>query len=277
MIISKCYNCGNNQHTFYTKENGVSLVKCSGCGLLYVRDRPSDDQISEAAKQGTHRGIKELDVTGHFRNYKIPKYLDVLEDIFDSNFGNAQTWLDVGCGHGEFIMAIQKYCKGSIKVCGSEPNIKKQESARKRGLNVGYFELESHSQKYDIISLLNVYSHLPDPPKFLEALKKLLIPGGEIVLQTGDAAHFSAKDQVAPLNLPDHLSFASEKIVVDILERLDFEILKIKKYPSLDRNLSSFAREIIKLFLPKYKSRIKYFALKKYSQNNMYIRARLIM
>ncbi len=274
-MVVDCYNCGSEEHSFYTEENGVTLVKCSGCGLLYVRERPSDENISEATKQGKHRGEEEFDVTGQFRKYRIPKFLKVLDDLFDHNFGNAQTWLDVGCGHGEFIMALQKYSEGSMKVIGSEPNIHKQESARSRGLNVGYFELESHEEKYDIISLLNVYSHLPDPPKFLGILKKLISPGGELLLQTGNTAHLSAKDHVGPLDLPDHLSFASEKIIVDILEGLGFEILKIKKYPYFERNLFSFAREILKFFLPQYKTRLKYFNPKKYGQVDMYIRARV--
>ena len=73
----------------------------------------------------------------------------------------------VGCGQGEFIAAVQKYDKG-VTVKGTEPNIHKQEMARKKGLNVFFFDIESHEEKYDVISMLNVYSHLPDPPAFLE-------------------------------------------------------------------------------------------------------------
>ncbi len=277
MKISKCYNCLSEQNSFYAEENGFSLVKCSECGLLFVENPPSDDEISQAHKQGQHRGLTEFNMTGRFNDTKIGRYRDILADIFQGELGNKKTWLDVGCGHGEFMMAIQKYSSRGILVKGTEPNIYKQESARKRGLNVNYFDLESHGEKYDVISMLNVYSHLPNPPIFIKSLKKLLNSGGELILETGDTAHLAAKNQYRPLYLPDHLSFASENIVVNILEKLDFEILGIHKYPFVQYDLKSIGKEIIKVFLPQYKSMLKYyFQGKIYSQTDMFIRARLI-
>jgi SAM-dependent methyltransferase len=277
MIISKCYNCGSEQHTFYAEENGFSLVKCDVCGLLFVESRPNDDEISQAHIQGMHGGVNKFDITGKFNPAKISQYLTVLEDLFNSDdLGSKTTWLDIGCGHGEFMEAVHKYSSGRVTMKGTDPNVHKQESARKRGLNVGYFAIDSHEEQYDIISLLNVYSHLPDPPTFLKSLKKLLNPGGELILETGDTAGLSAKDHYRPFYLPDHLSFASESIVAGILEHLDFEILRIKKYPFLRFDLNAIARELVKAVLPQYKSRIwSYLKMKAYSQTDMFIRARL--
>lgn len=278
MLISNCYNCGSEQNSFYAEENGFSLVKCCNCGLLFVSNRPDDKQIQQATVQGKHPGNRDLEVTGRFNKSKIPQYISVLDDLFNGSFGNIKTWLDVGCGHGEFIMAVQRSCSGIISVKGMEPNVKKQESAHKRGLNVNYFNIESHKNKYDIISMLDVYSHLPDPVKFINSLKPLLNSGGEILIETGDSAHFSVNEQVRPFCLPDHLSFASEEIIINILNRLDFEILYIKKYPYLQLSPVYIAKEIVKLILPSYKSIIKYyFNWKKHSQTNMFIRARLKM
>lgn len=277
MKISNCYNCGTEECTFYAEENGFSLVKCSACGLLYLQERPDDKEISQAHKQGMHTGLKELDVTGAFNGGKIATYLGVLEDMFKGELDNKGAWLDVGCGHGEFIAAVQQYSQGKVDVRGTEPNIHKQKSAQERGLSVGYFDIESHGDKYDVISLLNVYSHLPDPSAFLESLKKLLIPGGELVVQTGDTADFTAEEHYRPFSLPDHLSFASERIVTDILKRLGFEILRISKYPCLRFSPKAIVKEIVKVFLPQYQSRIRYYVKwKRYSQTDMFIRARII-
>ncbi len=251
-----CYSCGRGERTFYAEENGFTLVKCDGCGLIYLVDRPADHEISEAHRQGRHGGSRELDVTGRFNT--------------------AATWLDVGCGHGEFLAAIQEYSGGRIAPRGTEPNVRKQESARAKGLDARFFDIESHEERYDGLSLLNVFSHLPDPPAFLASLRKLLEPGGELLLETGDTAHFAAADHYRPFHLPDHLSFASESIVVGILERLDFEIINIKKYPFVGLDLKSFAREAVKALLPRYDSRLRYYRKwKTYSRTDMFIRARL--
>jgi SAM-dependent methyltransferase len=276
MKVTHCYNCNSDKHIFYAEENGYSLVKCQECGLLFLQERPDDDEISQAHMQGKHRGEIELDVTGSFRRDKIPQYCMVLEDIFQGNFSNKQTWLDIGCGHGEFITAVQKYSSGKTIVQGSEPNIYKRASALKRGLKVDYFELSSHPEKYDIISLLNVYSHLPDPPGFLDSLKGLLNPGGEILIQTGDGADFAAEDLYRPFYLPDHISFASERILVSILERIGFKIVSIHKYPLVALDLRTITKEVVKIFLPNYQSKLKYYLnYQKYSQTDMFIRAKL--
>lgn len=276
MKITNCYNCGSTESEFYAEENGFNLVKCSGCGLLYVNNRPDENQIIADTKKGVIQGEKDLDVTAHFNAGIIPFYKNVLHDLFKGNFEKIKTWLDVGCGHGEFMKTIESVGSGKIIIKGLEPNVKKQESARKRGLDVTYFELETCTQKYDMISLMDVYSHLPDPVIFFKKLKPLLNPNGEFLIETGDSANFTADEQIKPFCLPDHLSFASEKIVVNILERLGFEIISIKKYPYLHLNLKSIAKEIVKLFLPKYNSYIKYyFSWKKHSKTNMFIRARL--
>lgn len=276
MRILKCYNCGSERHTFYAEENGFSLVKCDVCGLLFIENRPNDNEISQAHMYGTHGGVKEFDVTGKFNKGTIPKYLNVLEDIFNGDLSNKKTWLDVGCGHGEFMVAVHKYSSGRITLTGTDPNVYKQESARKRGLNVSYFDIDSHEEQYDIISMLNVYSHLPDPPTFLKSLKKLLNPGGEFILETGDSSSLAAKDHHRPFQLPDHLSFASESIVVGILERLDFEILCIKKYPFVKFSLNTIARELVKAVLPQYKTRIRSIIKMMFNfRRDMFIRARL--
>ncbi|MDP6523613.1 MAG: class I SAM-dependent methyltransferase [Kiritimatiellia bacterium] len=276
MRVLTCYNCGSDGRAFYAEENGFSLVRCSACGLLYVEERPDDKEIAEAHKQGKHSGLKELNMTGRFNAAKISRYLKVLEDMFEGGLGTKATWLDVGCGHGEFIAAVKEYGSGRIAVRGTEPNIHKQESARKRGLDVSYFDIESHKEKYDAVSLLNVYSHLPDPPAFLELLKKRLNPEGEIIIETGDTACFPAKQHYRPFYLPDHFSFASESIVVDMLRRLGFEIIIVNKYPSLPFDFRNIAKEVVKAFLPRYRSSLRYYAKWwRYTQTDMFIRAKV--
>ena len=276
MIVSNCYNCGSQKHDFYAEENGFSLVKCVECGLLFVADRPDDDEISQAHRQGKHRGVKQFDATGHFDQARVPKYLEILEDLFEGDIGDKKTWLDVGCGHGEFIVAVEQYAANGIRVKGTEPNVQKQESARNRGLDVEYFDVDSHEHKYDVVSLLNVYSHLPDPPLFLRSLRERLNPKGELILETGDTAGLTAKNHYRPFYLPDHLSFASEEIVVGILEKLDYEIQSIKKYPFVRPDLRSVAKELAKFVLPKYESSIRYYLKwKQYAHTDMFIRAKL--
>ena len=87
----QCYNCLSQESTFYAQENGFTLVKCDGCGLIYMKNLPDASEISEAHKQGLHKGLKELNVTGTFQEGKIQAYIVILNDLygeFDNSIGS---------------------------------------------------------------------------------------------------------------------------------------------------------------------------------------------
>jgi SAM-dependent methyltransferase len=277
MQVLQCYNCGSGRHSYYDSENGFTLVKCQECGLLYVNPRPEDDDILRAHQQGVHGGLQAFDVTGSFDRDKVKRHKKILKDFFGNGESlQGKTWLDIGCGHGEFLVALREFGRESILAKGTEPNVHKKILARKMGLDVDYFDLNTHEGKYDVISFLNVYSHLPDPPDSILAWSRLLKPQGEFLIETGDTAEFKSKDHPKPLYLPDHLSFASEKIVVRILNRSGFEITAIRKYPFIQLTARTFIKELIKALLPNRTSRLKLIVQgKRYSEADMFIRARL--
>lgn len=276
MVTVRCYYCGSDKHASYAEENGFSLVKCDVCGLLFVEKRPCESEITQAHMQGSHSGSKELEVTGKFNPRMKARYREILGDLFDGDLDGIRTWLDVGCGHGEFMLAVGRYGSGQVRVKGTDPNVHKQAAARGRGLDVGYWNIGTQRERYDAISMLNVWSHLPDPPSFLASLRRLLNPGGELILETGDTADLPSEVHHRPFLLPDHLSFASERIVVGILERLDFEVLRIEKYPFVRLDLRDVPRELLKVVLPRHKSALPYqLMMRSYPRTDMFIRARL--
>lgn len=141
MTAARCYNCGSDRYIGYAEENGYTLVRCCGCGLLYVANPPDPDEISQAHLQGRHSGRQQLHMTGRFDAGKVSRYLDVLAELFDDEIPAAKTWLDVGCGHGEFMLAVQRWSGGIIRIEGTDPNEQKRRSAGDRGLRVDFHDL----------------------------------------------------------------------------------------------------------------------------------------
>lgn len=80
---------------------------------------------------------------------------------------------------------------------------------------------------------------------------------------------------IDPFYLPDHLRFASENIVCDLLDRLGFEILAVRKYPFVRPTFASFARESVKLFWPGKVSKLRYVIQHRQYITDMYVFARL--
>ncbi len=257
MIQVDCYNCGSSRRSFYATANGFTVVKCSVCGLLFVTPRPSQGEIEKAHQLGFHKGQSGLDVTGRFCKGTVRSFRRKLEYLYQQGVGReTSTWLDIGCGHGEFLVALEAFGNGRVLVEGLEPNRKKQRSARQKGLNVSCFELNSHQQEYEFISLLNVWSHLRDPLEFLKLCRKVLKPGGELLLRTGDTSNLPAEEHPRPFLLPDHLSFASEEIVSDVLGRCGFDVVAVDKFPAYDFGTVRLLKECIKLVWPRKRSQL---------------------
>ena len=228
--------------------------------------------MSQASMSGLHKGEKTINVTEIFKPEKVKNYLSILSDLFgaDQKPADKKVWMDIGCGNGEFLLALSKYFTQNIDAKGIEPNIHKQQIAIAKGLNVGFYDLETANEKYDTISILNVYSHLPDPVEAFINWRKLLKPGGELIIETGDTADFSYANHYKPFFLPDHLSFANEQIVTSILQRTGYEVVVLKKY-RYQMGLLASAKDILLFIFRKKKSLFSAFTKK---PTDMWIRAR---
>jgi SAM-dependent methyltransferase len=225
-----------------------------------------------------HRGEQTIDVIGTYKPKRVQRYCKIIDDLYGNSLENIASlrWLDIGCGFGEFIEALQVKSHNQLTLKGSEPNAEKIKSARDRNLDVNFIDLDNHREKYDFISLLNVYSHLPNPVVTLKKWKQLLKSSGEILLETGHSSHLNSKDHHKPYYLPDHLSFANEEIIKSILSRQGFNIIKVKLYRHTqfpERKVIPLLKELIKLILGR-SSLKNIFPVS--PNRDMYIRAKLV-
>jgi len=280
LIEVSCYNCNSDDYAYFDSENGYNLVKCKKCGLLYVNPRPTLESISQALPTGVHNGEKPINFTGRYDEKKINKYLRVLKEFYPdwTSELSGKKWLDIGCGYGELLETLKIYSNDTVKAKGSEPNVAKAQFDRTKNLDVSFLNMETLTDKFDVISLLNVYSHIPDPVKYLDGLKKNLNPNGEIFLQTGHSAHIPAKHYFKPYQMPDHLSFANREIVENIFRKLGFEIVHTNIYRNeffpFKFNFYRFCKEVVKVILRRRKN----FRglIPKYPRQDMFIRSRLL-
>ena len=279
MIEVDCYNCKSSNKEFYDSENGHNLVKCIGCGLLYLNPRPGIEDINEASKSGLHKGDNLLRKdAGNFKEPLKEIYLSRLNDFnYAIMFSQKKkyTWLDIGCGHGEFVETLSNFGGEYIDIVGLEPNTRKLERGIERGLDIKFFDLTTHQEKYDVISALNIYSHLPNPPEDIARWCEMLNEGGELLLRTGDSAQLPAKYHYKPYSLPDHFSFTSKKLLIELLESLGMKVIQVEnyrlgQYPKFGP--LELLKQIGRFFLPGCVSTFKFFP--KYPDTDMWIRAK---
>jgi 2-polyprenyl-6-hydroxyphenyl methylase/3-demethylubiquinone-9 3-methyltransferase len=98
--------------------------------------------------------------------------------------------IDIGCGGGLVSEPLAKMGAQVTGIDGSEKNIKTASvHAQQRGVDVDYRATQAETlaeagEQFDIVLALEVIEHVADVPLFLDAIQRLLKPGGLMIVTT---------------------------------------------------------------------------------------------
>ena len=231
--VISCPCCGAREYSAWAEEVGFTAVRCAICGLIYVNPRPVLSAIDAAVRSGVHRlEGGQLNVKARHSPRKVARYRRLLANLFEDvwSAGRSVSWLDVGAGYGEVGEAVGGLAPAGSTVEGLEPMKHKADHARARGLAVSEGYLGPDREKVDFVSVVDVFSHIPQFDHFLSDVRDVLHPDGEILVETGNLADLGSRDELpGELGLPDHLVFAGERQLRGYLERAGFAIVKVAR------------------------------------------------
>ncbi len=230
-----CNLCGSKQHTPFCPENGLGLVKCQQCGLVYVNPRPDPAELY-ALYGETYFHNNDSGVVGYSNYIKDEanirrtsnKRLRLLE-----RFIKPGRLLDVGCAVGFFI---DEGRKRGWQVEGMDVSSFAVDYASEHfGLNVRngtLTELEFENGAYDMVTLWDVIEHVPDPKAYIQRAAELLRQGGVISLATPDVdsipAKLAGRRWVGYKLSEEHIYYFSIKTLSQMLEEAGFEVLDVR-------------------------------------------------
>jgi 2-polyprenyl-3-methyl-5-hydroxy-6-metoxy-1,4-benzoquinol methylase len=226
-----CPCCGADRYGLWAEEAGFSVVRCGECALLYVNPRPSSEYIEAAVHDGVHEmGEKRISVRARRVPRKVPYYRKRIQRMFADviSAGRPVQWIDVGGGYGEFVEAALQVLPAGSEIIGIEPMEHKAAHAQARGLPIRNCYLEDGQFEADIISNIDVFSHIPDYSSFLKTFATNLKPGGQVMIETGNLADLKFRNE-APneLGVPDHLVFAGRRQMERYFGMAGFRIVKV--------------------------------------------------
>jgi SAM-dependent methyltransferase len=224
-----CNLCGMQDADAMAPGGAFPMVRCRGCGLVYLNPRPTAGSLLSLyvdyhARHGQDRAAWDRLMDGVFR--------EAAEVLCKTAHGpGPRRLLDVGCGFGGFIAMMQRR---GWEVEGLDPSPTAVAAAHVLGrpVRLGTLDaLRDGHQDYDAVTMFYVLEHLPDPMGTLRQAWSLLGPGKTLLLRVPHTTPIVRL--LAPLGVggalydpPFHLYDFSPGVLRTMLQRVGFEDIR---------------------------------------------------
>lgn len=198
------------------------LVRCKNCGLQYLNPRLQGDVVIQGYSEGSDE-IFVSQVAGRERTFA--KSLRSIEKLKPQR----GRLLDVGTAGGSFL-AVAK--QAGWDVAGCEPNRWMSDWGNKQyGLQIvpgTIFDMKLPDAQFDVVTLWDVLEHTPDPKATLQECRRVLKPGGLLVVNYPDISSLVARGMGRKwvFLLSVHLYYFTPATLQKMLGNLGFRVIK---------------------------------------------------
>ena len=220
-----CPLCGSPDTTPFFRQGKHTLVRCGQCDLSFIRPYPNAKQHHAAVSEYDYPELEVLDSGTHYKNEKLfyVRYFDLV----DSECNAASSILDVGCGCGHLLERLATH--PHLARTGIELNRERAKFARTVA-HCEIFEVPIEelacTRRFDVITLMNVLSHIPDIRQLFEKLRGLLAERGKVIIKTGEMRRDVKRSAIFDWEFPDHLHFLGWRTMEYISAKQGFQIRK---------------------------------------------------
>src|ERR1700761_1599298 len=219
-----CFSSGATRFAF--ERSGNAIYSCGVCGLEFQFPQPSDETLAAIYSSGYFLGSKSAQSLKNQRDLKRATarlYLDVLAPFLPKSGARL---LEVGCGHGEFLIEAQsRDCEVEgleySAHAASEANLQLGSDA----LHVGSPEVDCLTPSaYSLIAAFDVIEHLRRPRQALEYFYTALKPGGTLAIVTPSLDSWSRHllGRYWMEYKTEHLTYFSRKSLTRLLTLIGF-------------------------------------------------------
>ncbi len=186
--FKRCKFCGQTAaEPLYRLDGGKIIYRCTACDFHAIDflDLPADTSSPDAGTplDETSRAYMEERLRGYD---PLPtQRLDLIKRYFGLQGASC---LDIGAGVGQFMVLL---AGEGAEVHGLEPSRMRREFARlKFGLDLFPHTIEQFGQqeenagRFDLVTLWDVIEHVNFPVETMEAVQRVLRPGGMLFVDT---------------------------------------------------------------------------------------------
>jgi 2-polyprenyl-3-methyl-5-hydroxy-6-metoxy-1,4-benzoquinol methylase len=219
-----CDICGLSESVRLCVKDGYNIVRCKGCGLVYVNPRLNkealkkmyDDEISPVPQY--KETLPDDEKTFRKRTRLLKKFVKTEKPKV----------LDVGCSVGMFLREARK---NGWEAEGIDVDKSAQEYWKKFGLNarcLDFRDAELPAENFDIVIMNDFLEHTESPVSALKRANACLKKGGLLFISTpdiGSALAKISKSRWLHLKPKEHLYYFSRITIGKALEKSGFNVV----------------------------------------------------
>jgi 2-polyprenyl-3-methyl-5-hydroxy-6-metoxy-1,4-benzoquinol methylase len=223
----ECNICESRESVQFLSMERFVYRKCTRCGLVYQNPRPVFHNLRTRYRENYFS--YELQNQENFFHLMKLGLNDIRFDRFYCDSGAGRNFLDIGCATGLLLNYVKN--KGwntkGVEICRESAEY----GIKRFGLDIfiGTIE-EAHlpDKHFDVVHLSHLIEHVPDPKSLLFEVKRILKPGGHMVLTTPNVDGFQARVSGERWRsaIPDHIYLFAKKTMRVLLERTQFQVVK---------------------------------------------------
>ena len=202
----RCRICGSPDLALRGRKRGefihreYEFYQCRQCELLFVEPFSGFEIYNDAYYRGAGPD-PFVDYETEYRDYRRTDRAIEFADLarlaerhlasVSPAPGTPLAWLDFGCGAGGFLKFLRErgsFIGRTLELTGHDVGSYAELLETADGFRILDFEeiTRETSGRFDVISMIEVIEHLPDPDTTMALVSRLLKPGGLLLLTTGN-------------------------------------------------------------------------------------------
>lgn len=228
--VVNCLFCNSNRYVQFRRR--ADIVKCSSCGVVYLRTRPTQESMYEIyqayANDGSH--MKPPDTIDEARQHGLKREYFVNE-VVGFLPGKEGNWLDIGCGWGALLLYTRElgFFPAGIEMTRNCLDYATMQ-LRIPVSNAQFTDSKINENSCRVISMVHVLEHIPYPKETLRKIYQTLEPGGYFCGIVPNIESFCSgilKDDWVWLDPTHHYIHYSPQSLLEKLEEAGFIVKKM--------------------------------------------------
>ncbi|HKV03881.1 MAG TPA: class I SAM-dependent methyltransferase [Candidatus Acidoferrales bacterium] len=225
-----CPLCGAVENETAFTDSGCELRVCRVCELFFVHPYPSGHRQHEQVVNGKNDAIELLNCDRRYAGERL--YYDRHFSSIAEECEGAASLLDVGCGTGNLLERMA--ARPGLYRAGIELNPQAARMARRvAGCEITQAPFEDFQcrRRFDVITMINVLSHIPSFARMFRAFRAALAPGGKVILRTSEMTRNVSRWNQVHWGIPDDLHFLGAGTLDFLCAKYGFSVTRRVRTP----------------------------------------------